>query len=81
MTDEQQPRVTFDDLVDEWVEIERLGAELVRLRHADSENKRLRAALQRLVDLKDGPRDSVYHREKPRAWEAARTALTHGDDE
>lgn len=39
-------------------------------------SRRLRSALQRLVDLKDGPKDSVYHREKPKAWDAARAALT-----
>lgn len=35
----------------------------------------LRAALQALVDLKDGPRDDYYRDAKPRAWERARGAL------
>lgn len=35
----------------------------------------LRSALSRLVELKDGPRDSVYLREKPKAWAAARKVL------
>lgn len=35
----------------------------------------VRAALARLVALKDGPRDEAYEREKGRAWSAARRAL------
>lgn len=34
-----------------------------------------RAALRKLVELKDGPRNDNYEREKPIAWEAARAAL------
>lgn len=34
-----------------------------------------RAALARLVALKDGPRDEAYERDKSRAWDAARRAV------
>jgi hypothetical protein len=40
------------------------------------EKERLRAALHRLVSLKDGPKDSMYLRDEPLAWEAARAALS-----
>lgn len=35
----------------------------------------VRNALAKLVELKDGPRDENYEREKPLAWQAARDAL------
>jgi hypothetical protein len=35
----------------------------------------LRDALQRLVDLKDGPRDERYYNERIHAWNGAREAL------
>src|SRR5688500_457630 len=44
------------------------------------ENVRVRSALERLVDLKDGLHDSVYLREKPRAWARARDVLGREDD-
>lgn len=34
-----------------------------------------------LVDLKDGPRDSVYLREKPKAWQAARDLLAGSEND
>lgn len=34
-----------------------------------------RAALLKLVQLKIGPKDSVYHREKPKAWQEAADLL------
>jgi hypothetical protein len=33
-------------------------------------------ALRELVRLKDGPRDEAYERDKPKAWDAARAALS-----
>jgi hypothetical protein len=35
----------------------------------------LRLTLQRLVDLKDGPRDYAYRTQKDDAWESARRVL------
>lgn len=40
--------------------------------------RRAEQALSDLVDLKDGPRDSVYLRRKPKAWDAARAILGRG---
>lgn len=65
-------------------EVERLRAERAEMMGSNADQfmlietaeiERLRAALTRLVDLKDGPHDSVYLREKPKAWEAARAIL------
>lgn len=40
-----------------------------------AQSDRLREVLARLVRLKDGPHDSLYRREKPKAWAAAREAI------
>ena len=37
--------------------------------------EKLRQVLTRLVNLKDGPKDSMYLREKPKAWADARRVL------
>lgn len=48
----------------------------VRADHAIAESEQMREALSKLVELKDGPRDERYEREKPLAWQAAREALS-----
>jgi hypothetical protein len=40
-----------------------------------AENLLLRAALNELVTLKDGPRDANYEQRKPFAWDLARRLL------
>lgn len=53
--------------------------QMTYLQWLEKERTALRSALTRLVQLKDGPRDSVYLREKPKAWDAARRVLGHPD--
>jgi hypothetical protein len=36
-------------------------------------------ALRLLVNLKDGPRDADYERDKPLAWDLARAAVAEAD--
>ena len=43
--------------------------------HTGSMIDTLQSALQDLINLKDGPRDYIYEKEKPLAWEKAREAL------
>jgi hypothetical protein len=44
--------------------------------HAEQQRDALRAALERLVALKDGPRDDEYRAGKDAAWQSARDLLT-----
>lgn len=41
----------------------------------EARNADLHGALERLVELKDGPRDAAYEIAKPRAWHRARAVL------
>lgn len=50
-------------------------------RPAPQETPTVRDALAELVRLKDGPRDEAYERDKPRAWDAARRALSAAPQE
>ncbi len=44
-----------------------------RIQHRD--RTKYKTALSKLVDLKDGPHDSVYRSRKPKAWAHAREVL------
>lgn len=50
--------------------IENAGYRIIR----ETDN-RYKAALEKLVRLKIGPKDSVYQREKPKAWREAAELL------
>lgn len=56
-------------------ELPALIARLAEEVEAENDAKAVRDALARLVELKDGPRDDAYERNKPRAWETAREVL------
>lgn len=55
-------------------QIARFKAENERLRTLLAPHNDLLKAARRLIELKDGPRDSVYLAAKPEAWEALRRA-------
>lgn len=61
----------------EALEVGEGGVEPPALREDELKQLAVRAVatLRHLVDLKDGPRDSVYEGAKPKAWQAARDVL------